>query len=109
MDAAWQEPNLNHPHNVFLDFATRLGLAGILTGLWLFWSYVRVAIRLPSRCTPAWRPVVVGATGAIAYTLAHGLVDHSFFLVDLAFSFFLIFGLVIWIDENQSKQAPSVT
>jgi O-antigen ligase len=109
MDAAWQEPNLNHPHNVFLDFATRLGLAGILTGLWLFWSYVRVAIRLPSRCTPAWRPVAVGATGAIAYTLAHGLVDHSFFLVDLAFSFFLIFGLVIWIDENQSKQAPSVT
>ena len=24
LDAAWQEPNLNHPHNIVLDFATRL-------------------------------------------------------------------------------------
>src|SRR5262245_12866588 len=23
---AWQEPNLNHPHNLILDFGTRLGI-----------------------------------------------------------------------------------
>lgn len=109
MDAAWQEPNLNHPHNIFLDFATRLGLGGVLTGIFLLWSYIRVSIRLPSRSTVAWRPVTVGIIGAIGYTLAHGLVDHSFFLVDLAFTFFLMFGLAIWIDENQVVEGPSVT
>lgn len=109
LDAAWQEPNLSHPHNVFLDFATRLGLAGIITGLWLLWSYVRVSLHLPSRSSPSWRPLAVGLLGAIVYTLAHGLVDHSFFLVDLAFTFFLMLGLAIWMDENQSKGRGPVT
>jgi O-antigen ligase len=109
LDAAWQEPNLNHPHNVFLDFATRLGLAGILAGLWLLYSYLRVSLPLPSRSKPPWQPVAIGIVGAIVYTLAHGLVDHSFFLVDLAFTFFLMFGLAIWIDENQTVENTPVT
>jgi O-antigen ligase len=37
LDAAWQEPNLSHPHNIFLDFATRLGVFGLIAGFWLFW------------------------------------------------------------------------
>lgn len=101
MDAAWQEPNLNHPHNIILDFATRLGLAGLLSGAWLFWSYAQIAFRLPRKVTLAWRPLAVGVVGALVYALAHGLVDHSFFLVDLAFSFMLMLGLVVWMDENQ--------
>jgi O-antigen ligase len=109
MDAAWQEPNLNHPHNVFLDFATRLGLAGLLAGAWMFWSYLRVAFRLPNSVSLAWRPVAAGLIGALVYSLAHGLVDHSFFLVDLAFSFFLMFGLAIWLDENQVADNTRVT
>jgi O-antigen ligase len=109
MDAAWQEPNLSHPHNVFLDFATRLGLAGLLTGLWMLWSYVRVSLPLPSRCPPRWRPVAVGFLGAIAYMLAHGLVDHSFFLVDLAFTFFLMLGLANWMADSQATDAAIVT
>ena len=35
LDASWQEPNLSHPHNIILDFATRLGLLGVLAGGWL--------------------------------------------------------------------------
>ena len=31
--------------------------------------------------------------------LIHGLVDHSFFLVDLAFAFYLMLGIVIWLDN----------
>src|SRR6185295_1702324 len=37
---AWQEPNLNHPHNIVLDFATRRGFGGLLILVWLqsaFW------------------------------------------------------------------------
>lgn len=107
MDAAWQEPNLNHPHNIVLDFATRLGLAGLLSGAWLLWSYALIALRLPWKVNPAWRPIVVGAIGALVYALAHGLVDHSFFLVDLAFSFMLMLGLIVWIEENQIGRQES--
>jgi O-antigen ligase len=109
MDAAWQEPNLNHPHNIFLDFATRLGLAGLLAGAWMFWSYLRVTIMLPGRVNSLWRPIAAGLIGALVYSFAHGLVDHSFFLVDLAFTFFLMFGLAIWLDENQVTNKTPVT
>ncbi len=97
LNAAWQEPNLNHPHNLVLDFATRLGLLGLMAGGWLFWQLgqkVRAAISEPpsSRNTEFW-PVAVGIAGSLAYMLAHGLVDHGYFLVDLAFAFHLLLAL----------------
>ncbi|HXF70771.1 MAG TPA: O-antigen ligase family protein [Thermoflexus sp.] len=84
---AWQEPNLSHPHNVFLDFWARTGLIGLMAGLaWqiLFWRWVgrRGASRDPWR----W-----GAAGGMADVIGHGLVDNGFFLVDLAFAFMVIF------------------
>jgi uncharacterized membrane protein YedE/YeeE len=42
------------------------------------------------------RALVLGLTGSLAYTLAHGLVDASYFFVDLAFAFLLALGLVQW-------------
>ncbi|MCA9965160.1 MAG: O-antigen ligase family protein [Anaerolineales bacterium] len=95
LDAAWQEPNLNHPHNIILDFATRLGLLGLLAGTSLFASFIYTLRRA---CPDAaWRPVVVGMWGSLAAILTHGLVDHSFFLVDLAFVFYLLLGTAIWL------------
>lgn len=101
-DAAWQEPNLNHPHNVVLDFATRLGTLGLVAGGWLFWSLGRLLRRLPSLDSGVWRPVAVGLTAAFADMLAHGLVDHSFFLVDLAFAFYLMLGIAVWLARDKS-------
>lgn len=100
-DAAWQEPNLNHPHNMLLDFATRLGVLGLLAGGWLFWQFGRDLQRALARATAVWQPVVVGFAGALAATLAHGLVDHSFFLVDLALVFYLMLGMVGILNEEQ--------
>jgi O-antigen ligase len=100
LDAAWQEPNLNHPHNHILDLATRLGLAGLAAGLWLFIEAIRAAVRAVGTADDTWLPVAVGLAGALAAVAAHGLVDHSFFLVDLAFSFYLILGVLVWIGRN---------
>lgn len=115
-DAAWQEPNLNHPHNILLDFATRLGLFGLLAGGWIIWEayrMVRAAVRgltAQSDTTAAalainneWLPVAVGLAGALAAMLAHGLVDHSFFLVDLAFVFYLILGTAVWLTNTHGN------
>ena len=35
LPAAWEELHLSHPHNLFLDLLTRVGLLGFLAGLWL--------------------------------------------------------------------------
>lgn len=109
LDAAWQEPNLNHPHNIVLDFATRLGLVGLIAGAWLIGEAARAlgkglqrAVHLNSdvnRTAAEWLPVTAGLAGALGAMLAHGLVDHSFFLVDLAFVFFLILGAALWLEE----------
>lgn len=99
-NAAWADPNLNHPHNLFLDLTARLGLIGLIAGLALFGQLLRLIWRLPARVPPASLPIAAGLVAACAYALAHGLVDHSFFLVDLAFSFYWLLGLAGWLNQT---------
>lgn len=97
---AWQEPNLSHPHNFILDFGVRLGIGGIILILWLQWRFWRQSWRLYRRRA---EPLILGLMGSMVAFLGHGLVDNSFFLVDLAFAFFLAVGLV----ERLSEEALS--
>jgi O-antigen ligase len=108
LDAAWQEPNLNHPHNIILDFATRLGILGLLSGVWLIFETGRALAQSVRRSNTLWLPVSVGLSGSLAAIVAHGLVDHSFFLVDLAFSFFLIMGIAIRLLEYSEQAVDPV-
>jgi len=94
---AWQEPNLNHPHNLILDFGTRLGFGGIFLLLWLQAAFWRNAWRL-YQGQPT--PLILGLMGSMIVFLSHGLVDNSYFLVDLAFAFFLTIGLVQRLTEQ---------
>jgi O-antigen ligase len=100
---AWQEPNLSHPHNLVLDFGTRLGLGGIALLLWLQVAFWQAAWRLYR-----WRPepLVLGLMGSMVVFLSHGLVDNSYFLVDLAFAFFLTVGLVQRLEELTVPESP---
>lgn len=92
---AWQEPNLSHPHNIFLDFGTRLGIGGIAVLLWSQIAFWRVAWRLYHRLSEgAIRALILGLMASMIATLAHGLVDNSFFLVDLGFIYMLTLGVV---------------
>lgn len=88
LPAAWEEPNLSHPHNIVMDFLSRLGAPGLALGVALVVGFWRAAWRR-ARAQRLSGDVVglaltVGLMGAIADMLGHGLVDHSFFLVDLA-------------------------
>ncbi|MFQ5397966.1 MAG: O-antigen ligase family protein [Anaerolineae bacterium] len=103
LQAAWQEPNLNHPHNILLDFATRLGALGLITGGWMFAQLAALLRRLRASAAAEWTPLVVGLGGALVDVVMHGLVDHSFFLVDLSFAFYLMLGTAVWL----ANQAPS--
>jgi O-antigen ligase len=101
---AWEEPNLSHPHNIAFDFASRLGVLGLLAGVGLvigYWLMVRRTMQVS-------RPVAIGCAGFLAAMLAHGLVDHSFFLVDLAFAFMLTAGVMAALSAQPSPP-PSPT
>jgi hypothetical protein len=58
--------------------------------------------RVRPAVSPEWLPVVVGLGAALADMVFHGLVDHSFFLVDLAFAFYLLLGTAVWLQSHGS-------
>lgn len=103
LNAAWQEPDLNHPHNIFLDFGTRLGLLGLVTGGWMMACVIIYLRRAWVHLTGGWKAVGVGLGGLWVDMVMHGLVDHSFFLVDLAFVFFLLLGTAVWLASSQNQ------
>jgi O-antigen ligase len=100
LNAAWQEPDLNHPHNLPLDLATRLGLVGLLIGGGLIAGLGRRVWQAARDRESAHWPLTLGLAGALTHLLLHGLVDHSLFLVDLAFSFYLLLGLSLWLNRE---------
>jgi len=131
LPTAWQEPDLSHPHNLFLDYGCRLGLCGLVAGLWLqivFWQLALPLRRLangsaelsgrtarlgspkssgpgPAKASNR-RALALGLMGSMVNFLAHGLVDASYFVVDLAFVFFLTLGITEWlaVNNNSSRQ-----
>jgi hypothetical protein len=92
-EGAVAEPNLSHPHNWVLHMWLEMGLLGLIAFLWLIVTFLRRAIQ-----QRGW--VVAGALGAMADILVHGLIDNSYFLVDLAFLFWLILAVV---DQQAAK------
>ncbi len=92
---AWPEPDLSHPHNIILDWWTRLGVLGVGALIWLEVAFFRLGLRL-YRSLPRGevQALVLGLMATMVDFLAHGLIDNSYFLVDLAFVFFLCLGII---------------
>jgi len=98
--AAWQEPNLSHAHNLLLNYATRMGAVGLAAWGWLQIAFWRLALPLRRLSDCSRRALALGLMGSMVNSLAHGLVDASYFLADLAFVFFLILGLAQRLSRN---------
>ena len=63
LPAAWRDPSLNHPHNVVLDWWTRLGLPGLaLAAAWLALG-IRSLWRAATHPMPCGRRGVGGSRG----------------------------------------------
>lgn len=103
----------SHPHNIVLDWWLSLGIMGLLVLVWLLWRYYREAINLAKWCAskgasdPLLRALVIGLIAAMTDFLVHGLVDNSYFLMDLALIFWLSCGAIqlsrILYKEKQSS------
>jgi O-antigen ligase len=97
LPAAWQDPNLNHPHNVLLDWWTRLGLGGLILAAGWLWTGGR---RLwQGIFDPAQTALSLGCLAAILGALAHGLIDASYALPDLM----LVWVLLLSVTGEQSS------
>ena len=101
---ASDELNLSHPHNIVLDFWTRLGLGGVAVLFWLAIAFFRAGFHR-YHCLPDGddRAMILGLLASMVAALAHGLIDHAFFLVDLAFVFTLTLAAV----QPPSHPTPS--
>jgi O-antigen ligase len=110
LPSAWREFNLEHPHNVYLDHWTRLGILGVLAGGAVQVAFWRALLRrsqpsargashrrrfLAARDAPGTGAlsISIGLAGSMAALLAHGLVDNTLFFPDLALIFFLMLAL----------------
>jgi putative inorganic carbon (HCO3(-)) transporter len=102
--AAWEEPNLSQAHNVPLDYMTRMGMPGLVVGVWLQIAFWRLALPLSRLTDPDRRALALGMMCAMVSFLAHGLVDASYFLIDLAYAFFLLAGVVQWLARSQGNE-----
>ena len=101
---AWAEPNLSHPHNFILDFGTRLGVGGIVVLIWLLGRFWQSSLKgYFSLNYPQVNGLLLGLMGSMIPFLVHGLVDHAFFLVDLAYVFFLVLGCVEILLETDTE------
>ncbi|CAN5827579.1 hypothetical protein BH10CHL1_BH10CHL1_07130 [soil metagenome] len=91
LPTAWQEPNLNHPHNWLLDWWTRLGLPGLGLALAFFGITLR---QLWRNLRQAAEPILsLGLLAAMLASLAHGLIDASYALPDLMLVWVLLASL----------------
>lgn len=86
--AGWPERYTSHPHNLFLDFWSSLGIGGLVFAIF---AVVLIAGRMraikreqPDGVATARRVLAVAGAAALTAGIVHGMVDNSFFLPDLA-------------------------
>jgi len=96
---AWEELDLSHPHNIIQDFWTRLGILGVIAIGWLQFAFFRKVLCLYRQQEDRdLRALLLGLMASMVAFLAHGLIDNSYFLVDLAFVFCLTIGIVASVE-----------
>ncbi len=88
-DAIWDR-DLSHPHNFVFDFWLRLGFLGLVAFAAiqiLFWRAILRTLRQARDGDSLICAMALGLAGSMAALLAHGLIDNSVFVIDLAFIF----------------------
>ena len=100
-----------HPHNIFLDYWLTLGIMGVPVLLWLLWRFFKEAAgKARSMATGAirdlaGRAIALGLLASMLDFLIHGLVDNSYFLMDLAMIFWLSCGLLQVLGKERERAA----
>ena len=99
--AHWQPLEIYlYPHNIFLNFWSELGLAGLLLFIWIIGKFFVMGAR--NLRTQKNKYIVIGLIGAMVVVVIHGLVDVPYLKNDLAMMFWLFVAMMSLINlENQ--------
>ncbi len=105
---AWQPLEIYlYPHNIFLNFWSELGLAGMLLFIWIFIKFYYLSIKI---LVGNWelgignwevkkrKFIISGLIGAMVVIIVHGLVDVPYFKNDLAVVFWVWLATIGIID-----------
>jgi O-antigen ligase len=114
-EGTFAECYTSHPHNIFLDYWLSLGIMGLFALVWLVWRYYREAILLAkwaasrAAADPVVRALAIGLVAIVTDFLVHGLVDNSYFLMDLALIFWMSCGVVqlLRVESRRSLVEPA--
>ncbi|MDB5059035.1 MAG: rane protein of unknown function [Chloroflexi bacterium] len=88
---------ISHPHNMFLNFWLSTGFLGLVAGLALLVMFAVLGIRAYRHADATWKGPLLAALVAMTAFVAHGQVDNSYFLPDMAVYFWLCLGIVtLW-------------
>ncbi len=82
-----------YPHNIFLNFWSELGLAGMLLFIWIIIKYLIFGFKCLKLNTNN-KYLVLGLIGAMIVIIVHGLVDVPYFKNDLAIMFWVLVGMM---------------
>lgn len=103
--AAHADPNLLHPHNLWLEVLAGWGAVGF-GWLWVVgWQVGRLATTLQQRQQPLWP--ACGLVAALAAGVAHAQVDAFGVLPDLVLWHWLALGLLVAQQQTQRQAKPT--
>ncbi len=96
------EPDLSHPHNIFLHVWVSMGIFGLLAFVAVivlfFWLLSRILRQLATRTlreNESLRWIAVGVGAAMLAALVQGMVDSAFLEQDLAFCFWILIAALL--------------
>lgn len=107
----WQPVEIYlYPHNIFLNFWSELGLAGMLLFVWVIGKFFYVGVKIIENCirqptekienlkVMKSKYIVLGLICAMVVTVVHGFVDVPYFKNDLAVMFWVLLAIMGIID-----------
>ncbi len=103
-DAIYDQ-DLSHPHNVILDFWIRISIIGVLLFILLqigFWRLSWQAYQRFRHSHALYQAITIGAMGSMVALLAHGWIDNSVFVIDLAMLFVFVLGLISHLTNTRA-------
>lgn len=108
--SVWQPTEIYlYPHNIFFNFWSELGLAGVLLFTWIIWKSFNVNVRNLKFVTndlgdKKRQYLVLGIICAMIVVILHGLVDVPYFKNDLAILFWVIIAMTSLIHITHNTQ-----
>jgi O-antigen ligase len=102
---AGSEPCLSHPHDELLDFWLSAGILGLISYLWLLYVFWREGVQVWRGSSYGWeRTIALAVMAGMLAGMMHGLIDNSYFLVDLSIFFWLFCAVISWL--RSESEAP---